>query len=440
MLAGVFEIQSDIAEKVAQALEVTLLEPERQALEAKPTENLEAYDYFLRGNEYLDRPWSEENTQIAIRMYDQAVGLDPNFARAYARLSWCHSRMYWFYYDRSEERLAKAKEAASQSLRISPNLAEAYLAMGYYYYYGYRNYERALDQIGIALKREPNNSEIYSAIGFVRRRQGDWEQALQDMLKARELDPRNSNLAVQIGLTYFWMHRYSEAKRSFDQAVSLAPDELLSYILLARLQVSWQGSTEEARGVLRKATRTIRPGMLLDRSVSGSWALLRTLYDDPEETLAELSASSADADPALLHLALAELHSRTDRPTESVAHYDSARTILEAQVEERPDDAIFLSELGVAYAGLGLKSKARSAGMRAVEMLPPARDAMDATVPPAYLAQIFVMVGEESRAIDQLETLLADPGWLSAPWLRLDPIWDPLRGHPRWQPLLQATE
>jgi serine/threonine-protein kinase len=118
------------------------------------------------------------------------------------------------------------------------------------------------------------------------------------------------------------------------------------------------------------------------------------------------------------------------------AQFDSARTILEAMTRERPDDAFFSSELAVAYAGLGLADEAVRTGRRAVEMLPPSKDAMDGTDPLAYLAQVYLMVGEHERAIEQFEVLLADPGWLSAHWLRLDPIWDPLRDHPRFQALL----
>ncbi|NIM49605.1 MAG: hypothetical protein GTO22_10185, partial [Gemmatimonadales bacterium] len=228
--------------------------------------------------------------------------------------------------------------------------------------------------------------------------------------------------------------------RSLDRTISLVPDQALLYIFKARNRVSWHGSRQEAWRVLQGAPQAIGLDVLLLRSVSGSWALFRILYDDPDGALTQLSGARADMDPALFHLATAELHSRMNRAEAARAHYDSARTVLEAMTRERPDDAFFSSELAVAYAGLGLVDEAVRTGRRAVEMLPPSKDAMDGTDPVAYLAQIYLMVGEHERAIERLEVLLANPGWLSAHWLRLDPIWDPLRDHPRFQALLDRYE
>ncbi len=161
-LAGVFRIQSDIAEQVARAMEITLLEPEREALEANPTENLEAYDRYLRGNDYFDRGFSGENLHIAGQMYEQAVALDPNFALAYAKLSEVHSTTYWYYWDRTDERLARARAA------------------------------------------EPDDGELLALLADVYRRQGSWDRALESLLKARNLDPRSSLLPLELGVTYFF--------------------------------------------------------------------------------------------------------------------------------------------------------------------------------------------------------------------------------------------
>jgi serine/threonine-protein kinase len=434
-LAGVFQIQSDIAQQVARALEITLLEPERRALEAKPTENPEAYDRYLRGNDYFDRAFSKETYQIAAQMYEAAVSLDPNFALAHARLSEVHSQMYWFYFDRTAERLARAREAVEAALRIDPDLPQAHSALAAYYTSS-RDYDRALEHLRIAQAAAPNNSEILYGLADVHRRQGRFERALENLLKAMELDPRSSFLALEIGLTHFWMRQYPEADRSIDRTISLVPDQPLLHVFKARNRVSWHGSRQEAWAVLEQAPQEIGLDVLLLRGVSGAWALFRILYDEVTSALAQLSAEHAEMDPALYHLATAELHGRMNRAEAARAQFDSARTILEAMTRERPDDAFFSSELAVAYAGLGLADEAVRTGRRAVEMLPPSKDAMDGTDPLAYLAQVYLMVGEHERAIEQFEVLLADPGWLSAHWLRLDPIWDPLRDHPRFQALL----
>jgi serine/threonine-protein kinase len=394
----------------------------------------------LRGNDYFDRAFSGETYEIAARMYEAAVSLDPNFALAHARLSEAHAQMYWFYFDRTAERLARAREAVEAALRIDPDLPQAHSALAAYYYYGSRDYDRAVEHLRIAQAAAPNNGQIITLLADIYRRQGRFERALDNLQKAMELDPRSSFLALEIGLTHFWMRQYREADRSLDRTIALVPDQDLLYVMKARNHLSWHGSRQEAWAVLEGAPQEIGLDVLLLRSVSGAWALFRILYDDLASALAHLSAEHAEMDPALYHLATAELHDRMNRAEAARAHYDSARTLLGAMTRERPDDAFFNSELAIAFAGLGLADEAVRTGRRAVEMLPPSEDAMDGTDPLAYLAQVYLMVGEPERAIEQLEVLLANPGWLSAHWLRLDPIWDPLRDHPRFQALLDRYE
>ena len=168
---------------MAQALDITLLEPERQALASRPTENIEAYEYYLRGNEYFHRSFLENDFRIALGMYEKAVELDPTFALAYAQLSRAHLMIYWLYYDRSEECLAMAKQAVDKAFQLNPNLPETHLALGHYYYQGHLDYDRALEQFAIARKSQPNNSELLSFIGFVQRRQGKFEQAVANLKK-----------------------------------------------------------------------------------------------------------------------------------------------------------------------------------------------------------------------------------------------------------------
>jgi serine/threonine-protein kinase len=181
----IFRVQEEIAERLAGALDVTLLEPERQRLAARPTDNLEAYDYYLRGNDYFRRSYAEQDHQIAIQMYQNAVDLDPDFALAYARLSIVHSQVWFIFYDRTQERLAMAREAVDRALRIDPDLPEAHEALGYYHYYGHLDYEPALAEFAIARKSQPNSSDLFAATGYVQRRQGRMVQALANLEKCR---------------------------------------------------------------------------------------------------------------------------------------------------------------------------------------------------------------------------------------------------------------
>ncbi|UCE48490.1 MAG: hypothetical protein JSW47_23220, partial [Phycisphaerales bacterium] len=170
------QVQSDLAERVVQALDVTLLEPQRRALQSRPTENKEAHEYYLRGNDYFHRSYDEDDFRIAIQMYDKAVKLDSTFALAYARLSMAHSWMYWFY-DRTHGRLTSAKQAVDKAFQLNRDLPEAHAALGRHYY-NHLDFERALEHFAIAQKSLPNNSEILSLIGYAQRRQGKFEQAL----------------------------------------------------------------------------------------------------------------------------------------------------------------------------------------------------------------------------------------------------------------------
>jgi serine/threonine-protein kinase len=174
----IFRIQAEIAEQVAQALDVTLLEPERQRLAARPTDDLRAYDFYTRGNDYYNRSDDEQHTRIAIQMYERATELDPDFAVVHARLSIAHAAMWWHFYDRTQERLAAAREAVDHALRLDPDLPEAHEALGWYHYWGHLEHELALAEFAIAQQSQPNSSKLFEGIGNVLRRQGEFEQAV----------------------------------------------------------------------------------------------------------------------------------------------------------------------------------------------------------------------------------------------------------------------
>ncbi|MBW8041558.1 MAG: protein kinase [Planctomycetes bacterium] len=438
----VFRVQSDLAEQVAQALDITLLEPERRALASRPTENMEAYDYYLRGNEYFYRSFLESDFRIAIRMYDKAVELDTKFALAYAQLSRAHLMIYWLYYDRSEEReerLALAKQAVDKAFQLNPELPEAHLALGHYYYHGHLDYDRALEQFTIARKDKPNSSELMSFTGFVQRRQGKFEQAVANLKKASELDPRYGRLVGEIGETYVLLHNYPEAERYFNRAISLAPDVPWFYNRKAWLYLRWEGSTEKARAVLEDALDNIK--LAEDTDIVNSLVDIDVYDGNYQEALDRLSLKSEDIDNQDYFiprdLRYARIYGYTNKKELAKKYFDEARSILESKIEERPEDARFHSSLGIAYAGLGRKEDALREGKLGVTLLPVSREAMGGLYRVEDLAHIYVMVGEFDTAIDQLEFLLSRPGWMSIHLLRLDPVWEPLRDHLRFKKLLE---
>jgi serine/threonine-protein kinase len=439
-MSEVFRVQSDLAEQVAQALDITLLEPERRALKSRPTENIEAYEYYLRGNEYFYRSGLENDWRIAIRMYEEAVELDPMLALAHAQLSMVHSRMYWHYYDGSKERLALAKQAVDKAFQLNPNLPEAHLALGFYHYWGHLDYDRALEQFAIARKSHPNNSEVLRGIGWVQRRQGKFEQALANLKRACELDPLSSLLSSTVAQTFMLLRKYPEAELYRDQAILLAPDLSNRYVEKAWLYVLWEGRTEKARAVLEEALQNIKS--LEDTDIVNLLVTLDVYDGNYQEALDRLSLKSEDIDnvwaflPSALRYAL--IYGYMNKNELAKKYCDEARSILETKIQQQPQDARFHSSLGIAYAGLGRKEDAIRQGKLGVELLPVSKEAMAGLWRVEDLARIYVMVGEFDAAIDQLEYLLSIPSRLSIPLLKIDPAWDPLRGHPRFKKLIEA--
>ncbi len=435
VLSEIFAVQTDIAEQVAQALDVTLLESQRQAFEQAPTANVDAWDYYLQCRDYFSRGTTFEHTTITIEMCERAVDLDPTLAQAWAQLGIAHADMYWFYFDRSQARLEMAEAAVNRALDIAPALPEAHLARGWYYYHGRLDYDRALEAFDVARRSRPNDSDLLAAIAYMQRARGaeTFGQSLDNLRRAIEYDPRNQTKIVQLGISYFYMRQFAEALRYFDRAMSLAPDVIRPYAWKARLYVSWQGDTAMARLVLDEASRRIDP-RVLDTRVWEHWTLLRLLERSEEAALARLRTFELDS--AYRHLAAAELYGLMGRQTDARAEYDSARLILETRVADMPGEPRFRANLGLAYAGLGRADDAVREARRAVEIMPYTENAFHSSEWVLKLAQVHVMLGNYDEAIEQLEFALSVPGPISGHWLRLDPVWNPLRNHPRFPALL----
>jgi len=437
-MSEIFRVQSDLAERVAQALDITLLEPERRTLRIRLTENMEAYDYYLRGNEYFHRSVLENDFRIAMRMYEQAVELEPTFALAHAQLSRTHMMMYWDYHDRSEECLEMAKQAVDKAFQLDPDLPEVRLALGHYYYHGHLDYDRALEQFAIAQKSQPNSSEVLSWISFIHRRQGKFEQALANIKQAYELDPMSSFLAGEVGQTYRLLRKYSEAEHYYERSISLRPDVPVAYDFKARLYLVWQGSTEKARTVVKQASENIKSA---ENLFVGILATLDVYDGNYQDALDRLTLKSEDIDNQFNFipktLRYAQIYGYMNSKELEQRYYESARSILQAKIEEKPEDARFHSSMGITYAGLGRKEDAISEGKLGVELLPVSKEAVRGLSKVDDLARIYVMVGEYDAAIDQIEFLLANPGPMSIPLLRLAPVWEPLRDHPRFKKLVE---
>ncbi|MFC1792625.1 protein kinase [Planctomycetota bacterium] len=440
----VFRLQSDIAERVAQALDIALIEPERRALKSRPTENMEAYEYYLQGNKYrsmLTLPGHENDRKIAIRMYERAVELDPGFAHAYAMLCETHDNVYQVNEDRSQERLAMAKQAADKALELAPDLPQAHYALGHYYSI-VKDIERALEQYAIVRKSQPNHTGALAMTGYALRNLGKLEQAVTNFKRILELNPCSVPQLYHVGDTLTYLRKYAEAESYYNRAISLAPDWPGPYCEKAWLYLRWEGSTEKARAALAEGLQNI--DSTENPFVNNTFVKLDVFDRDYQGVLDRLSLKSEDISNVdrfmPISLRQARIYRYMGKKEQAKKYYDEARSILETKIEQDPEQARFHSSLGIAYAGLGRKEDAIREGKLAVEMLPVSIEAMRRPYSVEDLARIYVMVSEHEEAIDQLEHLLSIPGPFSIQLLRLDPAWDPLRNHPRFKKLLESDE
>jgi serine/threonine protein kinase/tetratricopeptide (TPR) repeat protein len=367
----VSRVPFNMTRQVAQAIDIKLSPSEQRALAYIPTNNIEAYSCYIRGNSYFSRPFqNEENLKSTVDWYEKATNLDDTFALAYAKLSVAYSGMYHFRHDRTEERLTMALDEANRALVLDPELPEAHWALGAYYYWGRSDYVRAFDELQIAQKSQPKNNEFIAMIGYVQRAQGNREQALSDLKKAFELNPLDFRLAYEIGNTYKDMGKYPEVEPYYEQAISLAPDEHHLYFLKARLYLVWKGNTKESWDVLDRASQYI--------NLADYWRIVILLFELDvldrryEEALALLPLFSPSTDELTFLDALryAQIHEYMEEFALAEKYYNKARSILEPQVKKYPNSRPGLhNNLGIAYAGLGFKDDAIREGKKAVELV-----------------------------------------------------------------------
>jgi non-specific serine/threonine protein kinase len=433
-LDSIFAIQSEIAEAVVDELGVALLPGEQRAIAARPTQSLEAHQAYLRGLEYINDPdVAKEPLEAAIRMFERAVGHDPTFAAAHGLLSEAHSRLYWLGHDRSPERREAAREAALRALKLDPDSPEGHRALGGYHYHG-RDYQQAFEEYELAAKLLPNDSRIAEQIGWLRRRQGHFDEAIASLEKAFELDPRSASAASSLAYTYRFVRQHRQADRYYDLSISLAPNQVLAYGEKADNLIAWKGSLEGARAAIESMPRMdtfwyFFRWYQLERFERDYQAALDRLAGAPEGAFAGMQAG---VKPMLE----GDLYRRLNRPGRARAAYEAALAVLERRAEETSQDRSVHQLLGLVYAGLGRKDDAIREARHAVDLVPISKDALDGVDAVMALVAVYTRVGEHEAAIEKLEYLLSIPSEMTVKTLRLNPTWDPLREHPRFQKLV----
>ena len=443
-LDDAFAIQSDVAQRVVAAVGATLGRSEQQSLAEAPTANPEAYRLYLQGQEYWRRPgYLRQDFESAQQLYERALGLDSTFALAHAALSQVHGRMSWFRYDPSPQRLVRQREAAETALRLAPELPQAHVAMGLAHYWGRRDYRRALDEFNVALRGLPNDAYVWATIGNVNRRLGNWDEVDAAFEKATQLDPRDVNLFLAEGVTYRLRRRYTDAIAAFNRALTLAPDLHIAAVWKGGVYLDWKGEPDTLRAVLDQLPRGALGG---DFGRAGAQRARLLLWERSPDSLLTVLGSARDAVfeaqdyflPTSLYAAWA--HELRGDDVAAQAAFDSARLLLDSVLAALPDDWRIHAARGLALAGLGRRQEALREARWLQQSVVSREDAMASRNVAENRARILAQDGELDAALDEIEQLLAGPGYLSVHTLRLHPLFDPIRDHPRFQALLAKYE
>src|SRR6266581_5237776 len=436
-LTDVFAIQTDLARRIVSALQAKLSPNEKARLDRRPTQNPDAYLLFVQAHDYASKREMFHDTSLkAEPLFEQAIKLDPNFALAFAGLSMVES---WLYHtsDPVPARREKARLNADEALRLQPDLPEGHLALGFSYYYGDRNYERALAEFDISKRGLPNESQAYLAIGSIQRRQGKWAESNASLEKAATLDPKNTNVLMNLCYSYMGQRDFEAADKTVDRLIATSPQSFQARGLKGFVALQLKGDLSAAEKVFSSMPSETDPGLM---TLARVWILrlkrnfpeaLQVLHQFRGETLH--NTSTAPSPKAFLEGELYLLQGDEAKARTALEH---ARVVSEELLSAAPEDPARHGQHGVILAALGQKQEAIAEGKRAVELLPESEDAFDGPQMAAPLAQIYAWTGEFDEAFRLLDHLLVVPNGLTVPMLKLDPTWDPLRKDPRFQALI----
>ncbi len=447
-LTDIFSVESEVAKAIADQLRAKLSGQEAQVIAAKPTDDVEAYDAYLRGLAYTLKTFSTRANALGAQKYfKEAVRLDPKFALGWALLSIVDSRNYVTQSLQPTVALCEeARQAAETALTLQPNLGEAVLAQGSYYYACLKDYDIAVRYFEEAGQFLPNSSRISESLAYVARRQGRWDRSEAYLKEAERIDPRNVNLLTQQATNYICLRRFPEALRKFDEVLDITPDDLNTLVS--------QAAIAQAQGDLPRASTLLARLRPAADDIEGleTQVYQGILERRPAQIIPRLKEILAKPDPASgyfngeLRFWLGwaqEVAGDNDAARES---WRQARSEMEPFLKEQPDNYSLIGDLALINMDLGDKAAALALSDRAIAANPIEQNAVTGPVPIEVLARVTARMGEPDRAISVLQKLLSIPYSgafafgvpLTPALLRLDPMFDPLRNDPRFQKLVAS--
>ena len=439
-LSDVLTLQGEIAQKIADKLGVGVSPAEKTAFQDVPTSDLISYDAYLRAKDLLYEialsTRQKEDLFQAVQLLDQAVARDPSFFDAYCQLAGAHDRIFFLAFDHTDARLKLSETAIESIQRLQPERGETHLALAQHYYYAYRDYNRARQELVLARLTLPNESRIPLLAGYIDRRQGRWEKSLEEIAEALELNPRDFSILQQIALTYEALGQYKEMAATLDRVLAIAPNDAPSR--MRRAVVDLEGRADP------KAFQTALDAVLAEDANASlhfvnPWLFVALRERDSvavQRALSNISNEGCFDENIPFPNGWCEGLAAWVRGDASAARaaLNSARNELGQTVRDQPDYAAALCALGVIDGVLGNKEDAIREGQRAVELVPVSKNAIEGATLVRYLAVIYAWAGDKDRAVQQLaETTYLPGSHISYGYLRLHPLWDPLRGDPRFE-------
>jgi TolB-like protein len=448
-MKDVFAIQTEVAQEIADSLKAKLSPAEANTLAAAPTKDTVAYDLFLRAEHeerLAENSLRPESYEQAAAWYQQAITRDPNFALAMARLVRNRMDRHWFLEQMNDAELAEVRSMAEHAIALAPNLAEAHVALGNFFYHGYRQYEQALAEFERALQLQPSATTALEYSGYVHRRQGQWARCLDEHKRALEQDPRNALLAGNVAATYITLRMWKEAERAARHTLELDPHSGEGMRALLDSIFRGNGDVTEAQRVL--ATFPVENKILLTAdfgdisNVIGARAYVFIVARDFKAALKGWEAAGTAIEQRRQPSAKVAIRVLAGDLIGAQAEAETARQLLEKRLRERPNEISSMAQLTWIYLALKHDSDAINLARQAADLLPPEKDALEGNILQAGLAEIKARTGAAGDAVAILRRLLSVPAGqtVSIARLRIDPVWDPIRNDPGFQQLLAGKE